>query len=69
MDKGQYFHDVYRIQVKLGRTYAELEPYALFPLTEYFGGSPRQEPVRPCPVGRRDVEPIRPPLLILEQAA
>ncbi|HWB86135.1 MAG TPA: hypothetical protein VG675_18470 [Bryobacteraceae bacterium] len=29
---------VYRIQQKLGRTFVQLEPYALYPLDEYFGG-------------------------------
>lgn len=38
MDRGLFFHSVYRIQQKLGRTFAELEPYALYPLDEYFGG-------------------------------
>lgn len=38
LDRGNFFHQVYRIQERLGRVYAELEPYALFPLDEYFGG-------------------------------
>ena len=38
MDRGTFFHDTYRIQEKLGRGFRELEPYALFPLTEYFNG-------------------------------
>jgi hypothetical protein len=41
MERGDFFHDVYRIQRKLGRIYRELQPYALFPLDEYFGGSVR----------------------------
>lgn len=39
MDRGTFFHEVYRIEQKLGRIYRELEPYALYPLDEYFGGS------------------------------
>ena len=39
MDRGNFFHAVYRIQQKLGRTFRELEPFALFPLDEYFGGA------------------------------
>jgi hypothetical protein len=39
MDRGSFFHEVYRIQQKLGRAFRELEPYALFPLDEYFGGT------------------------------
>ncbi len=39
MDRGLFFHMIYRIQQKLGRAYRELQPYSLFPLDEYFGGS------------------------------
>ena len=41
IDRGEFFHHVYRIQQKLGRTFRELEPYALFPLNEYFHGAHR----------------------------
>ena len=41
MDRGDFFHHVYRIQEKLGRVLRELQPYSLFPLDEYFGGSVR----------------------------
>lgn len=39
MDRGNFFHAVYRIQQKLGRVFRELQPYALYPLDEYFGSS------------------------------
>lgn len=39
IDRGTFFHDVYRIQQKLGRTFRELEPYPLFPVDQYFGGT------------------------------
>jgi hypothetical protein len=39
MDRGQFFHEVYKIEEKLGRVMRELAPYSLFPLDEYFGGS------------------------------
>ena len=38
LDRGSFFHGVYRIEQKMGRAVAELEPYPLFPLDEYFGG-------------------------------
>lgn len=41
MDRGTFFHSVYRIQQKLGKVFRELEPYALYPLDEYFGGTVR----------------------------
>lgn len=36
MDRGTFFHEVYRIEQKLGHAYSELEPYSLFPLEHYF---------------------------------
>ena len=36
MDRGTFFHAVYRIEQKLGRIFRELKPYALYPLDEYF---------------------------------
>lgn len=39
IDKGNFFHSVYRIQQKLGRIFRELQPYAMYPLDEYFNGS------------------------------
>lgn len=41
VDRGNFFHAVYRIQQKLGRVFAELEPYALYPVDEYFSGTRR----------------------------
>ncbi len=38
MDRGNFFHAVYRIQQQLGRVFRETKPYPIFPLDEYFGG-------------------------------
>lgn len=43
MDRGTYFHHVYRIQGILGRNFAEVTPYPLYPLDEYFGGHIRKQ--------------------------
>jgi hypothetical protein len=43
MERGEFFHEVYRIEQKLGRTFRELEPHALFPVDEYFNGTGRYE--------------------------
>jgi len=43
MDRGNFFHAVYRIEQKLGRAFRELQPYSLYPLDMYFHG-PRQLP-------------------------
>ena len=45
MDRGNFFHAVYRIEQKLGRIFRELQPYCLFPLDEYFHGPSRLTPL------------------------
>lgn len=44
MDRGNFFHAVYRVQQKLGRAFRETEPYGLFPVYEYFEESRREAP-------------------------
>jgi hypothetical protein len=41
VEKGRYFHSLYRLMSKLGRTFAELQPYPLYPLNDYFHGERR----------------------------
>lgn len=41
VDRGNFFHAVYRIEQKLGRVFREVEPYPLFPLDDYFHGPSR----------------------------
>jgi len=36
MERGDFFHTIYRIEKKLGKVFADLEPYPLYPLREYF---------------------------------
>jgi len=43
MPRGSFFHTIYRIEEKLGRIFAELKPYALYPLDEYFNGTVRRQ--------------------------
>lgn len=73
IDRGTFFHEVYRIEQALGRIFAELEPYALFPLDEYFAGTIRGERTRPVelPVRARrgGPQPVRPPLAELIREA
>ena len=56
MDRGNFFHAVYRIEQKLGRVFRELEPYCLFPLDEYFHGPSRIGPRKPVMLGDRTLE-------------
>jgi hypothetical protein len=46
VERGNFFHSVYRIEQKLGRVFRELQPYPLFPLDEYFNGPSRMSPER-----------------------
>jgi hypothetical protein len=41
IDRGTFFHYIYRIENRLGRVFAELQPYALYPVDEYFSGITR----------------------------
>jgi hypothetical protein len=58
MDRGNFFHAVYRIEQKLGRVFRELDPYSLFPLDDYFHGPVKN--VTSCLTPQ--VVPIRRPL-------
>ncbi len=63
IDRGTFFHAVYRIEQRLGRVYRELKPYGLYPLDDYFGTRVPREPTLPSNV---KVMPrpgaLRPPL-------
>ena len=55
MDRGNFFHAVYRVMHKLGRAFRETEPYGLHPLDEYFSttiGKARPSVVSPVPANR-----------------
>jgi hypothetical protein len=41
LDRGEFYNEVYRIEARLGKVFAELEPYALFPVDTYFFGNDR----------------------------
>ena len=64
VDRGTFFHSVSRIEQNLGRAFARLEPYALYPLDEYFAGlirgepHPALEPLRRLPASRL-IPPLR----------
>jgi hypothetical protein len=60
MDRGSFFHEIYRIQQKLGRAFAEIEPYALFPLDEYFSGMVRRPCAETARLGPASYRPLRP---------
>jgi hypothetical protein len=65
MEKGIFFHAIYRIQRKLGLVYRTLQPYSLYPLREYFGGtsqegvSARVVSIRQRPAPLRELFPFK----------
>jgi hypothetical protein len=61
MEKGEFFHQVYRIEQRLGRAFRETEPYGLFPLDEYFGGA-TMDAVKPLTPPREGPKPLQPPM-------
>jgi len=38
VDRGNYFHSIYRLQLILGRAFVGLEPHCLFPVRDYYRG-------------------------------
>jgi hypothetical protein len=46
MDRGSFFHMIYRLEQKLGRAFSDTQPYGIFPVDEYFGGKFRKRPER-----------------------
>ncbi len=54
IDRGTFFHVVYSIEKQLGRAFAELKPYALYPVGEYFNGpslgAPHDSELYPLPL-------------------
>ncbi len=77
MDRGNFFHAVYRIQQQLGRVFRETRPYALFPLDEYFAGTIQKALPGPLPSGPQVLQmpapktrkSLRPPLQELPKVA
>lgn len=66
MDRGLFYHLIYRIEATLGETFMLTEPYGLFPLDEYFHATreeraPVTEKEWPKPT-RWDRRPIVPPM-------
>lgn len=66
IDRGTFFHAVYRIEQQLGRTFRELEPYGLYPLDEYFGGkiveAQPSQPSRVQAMPQRNARKLRVPI-------
>ncbi len=63
IDRGAFFHAVYRIEVLLGRAFAEMEPYALFPVEQYFRGAHQDVLQMPkIEVKPKGPKPLQPPL-------
>jgi hypothetical protein len=48
LERGAFFHELYRIEQKLGKTFRELQPHALFPVDEYFNSTGREAVAQSC---------------------
>lgn len=59
LDRGNLFHAIYRIEHRLGKIFRELEPYALYPVDDYYHGPIKV--VTSCTPPAL-VHPIRPPV-------
>ncbi len=65
VERGDLFHEFYRIEQKLGSAFREVQPYSLFPVDEYFGGSVRgalTAKALALPLSSLGRAPLRPPL-------
>ena len=65
MDKVTVFRNVYRIEEKMGRVWATLAPYSLYPCVEYFSNTDSRVDVSPFPVPDAPYpngQPLRPPI-------
>lgn len=65
LTRGLLFHLVYRIEQKLGKALATVQPYPLYPIDEYFGGCSKPVDARPLAIpNERYVNglPLRPPI-------
>jgi hypothetical protein len=60
MDRGNFFHAVYKMEARLGKAFREVEPYGLFPLDEYFHGATKE--VRALTPPRQGPAPLQPPM-------
>jgi len=49
MDRGDFFHDVYRVEAAVGRALREMEPHGLYPTWGYFDGRQKQTLDKPTP--------------------
>jgi hypothetical protein len=59
LDRGNFFHAVYRIEERLGRVFREITPYGLFPVDEYLYARDARHPWAPNvpPVSRCNLYP------------
>lgn len=46
LNRGEFFHEAYRVEQKVGRAFAEVTPCPLFPLGRYFSETARERASR-----------------------
>jgi hypothetical protein len=62
IDRGIFFHNVYRIQQKLGRAFRETKPYGIFPIDEYLNSVGSPEVSKVIVMKPKGPKPVVPPL-------
>lgn len=62
IDRGVFFHALYRIQQKLGRVFREIRPFSLYPVDEYFAGTVRRRVKVVAMPAPPKAQPVQPPL-------
>lgn len=43
ISRGEFFHEVYRLEQRLGRVFVEMKPYGLYPIQKYLAKNPPPE--------------------------
>jgi hypothetical protein len=54
LDRGSFFHEVYRVEQRLGSAFAEISPIPLFPLGRYFGETAMERAAREAAKNREN---------------
>ncbi len=65
IDRGTFFHAVYRVEAKLGRAFRTTEPFPIYPVNGYFYGVVRGRKVVACTPDDEAAQPqpLFPPVL------
>ena len=70
IDRGTFFHAVYRVEAKLGRAFRITQPYPIYPPAGYFAGVVQGRKIPAAVVDEPAApQPLRPPMGKVERLA